>query len=99
MPNDYSAFTRENFDFLRGWGVGSGEEGQILKSDGLKSALETIEVTQATFREKVSKLAPNKATGPDLVPSIVLQGCTDEQLQPLALIMQRAFDEGVQPVL
>ena len=47
--------------------------------------------------EKLLKLKPDKAQGPDGVYPMVLRECAEAVAKPLAMIYQKSFDEGVVP--
>ena len=54
-------------------------------------------LTKAAVREKLNNLDPNKATGPDGIPSIILKALSTELCSPLCVIFNKSIQEGQIP--
>ncbi|XP_005102398.1 uncharacterized protein LOC101854880 [Aplysia californica] len=56
-----------------------------------------MHITKEDVLKKLAKLNPNKAQGPDNIPSSILKQCATELAAPLATLMNRSLQEGVIP--
>ena len=54
-------------------------------------------LTEAAVRDKLNNLDPNKATGPDGIPSIILKELSTELCSPLCVIFNKSIQEGQIP--
>ena len=86
--NDFfsSVFTKENTD-------------SIPKLDERNNGtfLSEIILTREAIKNKLNKLNPNKAMGPDHIPSFILKTFSEELSLPLLFIFNKSLSEGVVP--
>ena len=83
-----SVFTREQCHNLPNFAEGEKSNG-ILLSD--------IRVTPKAVRNKLKDLNPNKAQGPDLIPSKVLKELNSELAEPLCNLFNLSLEKGIIP--
>jgi len=56
-----------------------------------------ITVVVDTARNKLQRLRPDKAAGPDNIPPRLLCELSEELCHPLSVIVQKSLDKGVVP--
>ena len=85
--NDYfcSVFTRENTDVIPDLPIMTG------------SAIMDIFFSQKDIKQKVLKLKPSSAPGPDMIPVRLLQDHIDELKIPLQKIFNLSMSTGIVP--
>ena len=83
-----SVFTKENFDDMPSTIEASRSQG-ITLSD--------ICITPEAVKDKLKKLNPNKAQGPDGIPSRVLKELNEQLALPLSILFNKSIQEGKIP--
>ena len=88
--NDFfsSVFTKEDLKNIPKLDPGS-------RSDGV--SLTEILITPKAVQEKLAKLDPCKAFGPDGIPPRVLKEASEELSVPLCLFFNKSLDDGTVP--
>ena len=86
--NDYfsSVFTKEDL-----------KDVPELSPRNKDTFLSEIILTREAVKDKLSKLDPSKATGPDNIPSIVLKALSEELSLPLLILFNKSLSEGHVP--
>ena len=83
-----SVFTKENLDTMPSTTEASRSHGKTLLD---------ISITPENVQDKLKKLNPNKAQGPDGIPSRVLKELNKQLALPLSILFNKSLREGKIP--
>ena len=83
-----SVFTKENLDDMPSTTEASRSQGIFLAD---------IFITPDAVKDKLKKLDPNKAHGPDGIPSRVLKELNEQLALPLSILFNKSLQEGKIP--
>ena len=83
-----SVFTKENLDEIP-------STTEASRSHGI--TLSDICITPEAVKDKLKKLNPNKAHGPDGIPSRVLKELSEQLALPLSILFNKSLQEGRVP--
>lgn len=68
-----------------------------IKAPETAKSLCNIEITRKSILEKIKKLKPDSAPGPDKIQSRMLKELANELVEPLRIIFSRTLTEGCMP--
>ena len=99
--NDFfsSVFTREDLNNVPKLPKRNKE--QFMGPDGLLTTkehfLKDVVISREAVEKKLNNLNPNKATGPDKLPALILKELASELSTPLHIIFNKSISEGYVP--